>query len=167
MEKRLTASALAALVIAAAALGIHLGESAIDQINPLYYQGAAVHPRDRGAAVDETLARPQAPRFAELYGWAEGQDAHAADCGDCVARVARDAYRAGTHFAVVETGWHTEARPAADYAPEPQPQSHDEQEAEAGPQPEPFVVERYAGFAIEEKPTVAADPIEVAAAQQE
>jgi hypothetical protein len=36
-------------LLAAVALGIHLGESSIGQINPLYFQGPAVHPRDRGA----------------------------------------------------------------------------------------------------------------------
>lgn len=160
MKKSLTASALAAMVIGAAALGIHLGESAIDQINPLYYQGAAVHPRDRGAAVDETLARPQAPRFAELYGWAEGQDARSAGCGDCAVRVAHSAYQAGTHFAVIETGWRPEARQAAYRVPEPEPPAPPEDAAE--PEAEPFVIERYAAFPIEEKPE-AAEP--VAAAQ--
>lgn len=163
MEKRLTASGLAATVIAAAALGVYLGESAIDQINPLYYQGAAVHPRDRGAAIDETLARPRSPRFAELYGWAEGQDARAADCPDCAATVAREAYEAGTHFAVIETGWEAEARPAAYSVAEPEPQPVEEEpaEAEAETGPEPFPIERYAAFPIEDK------AVEVAAAQQE
>jgi hypothetical protein len=155
------------MVIAAAALGIHLGESAIDQINPLYYQGAAVHPRDRGAAIDESAVQPRPPRFADLYGWAQGENARTAECGGCPT-VARDAYRAGTHFAVIESGWHSEARPAAYYVAEPRPQPLEAEPEAAEAEPEPFVVERYAAFAIEEKPA-AAEPaeIEVAAVQQE
>ena len=33
-------------------VGVQLGESAIAEIDPIHFQGAAVHPRDRGAAID-------------------------------------------------------------------------------------------------------------------
>ena len=54
------------------------------QINPIHFQGPAVHPRDRGAAIDESqpAARPRATRIA-VYGWDQGYAARAADCDDC------------------------------------------------------------------------------------
>ena len=84
-----TAPALGGAVLAAVALGIHLGESSIGLINPIYFQGPAVHPRDRGAAIDEDAVRPRPASYGQLYGWADGR---AADCGDCDALAARDAY---------------------------------------------------------------------------
>ena len=71
-------------LLAAVAFGVHLGESAVSMINPIYYQGPAIHPRDRGAAIDESQLTPsRGPVYAELYGWREGDAARAADCGDC------------------------------------------------------------------------------------
>ena len=68
-------------LLAAVALGIHLGESSIGQINPIYFQGPAVHPRDRGAALDESnLPPPVRPAYRDLYGWDEGDAARAAEC---------------------------------------------------------------------------------------
>ena len=164
MDRVISTSALAAVIIAGAAFGIHLGDSAISQINPLYFQGPAVHPRDRGAEVDANPIDSSAPRYAELYGWAEGQEARAADCADCPALVARDAYRGGSQFAVIETGWQTKAQPTA-YSVETEPQAAPAEEPEAEAEGEPFVVERYAAFAIEEKPP-AAEPAEAVSAQE-
>ena len=80
-------------LLAAVALGIHLGESSIGQINPLYFQGPAVHPRDRGAALDESnLPAPARPAYRDLYGWDEGDAARAAECDDCGRRHARSAH---------------------------------------------------------------------------
>lgn len=72
--------------------GIQLGESAVAEIDPIHFQGPAIHPRDRGAAIEEPLPPPARPRFAAYYGWAEGQAARAQDCGGCDAIAARDAY---------------------------------------------------------------------------
>jgi len=159
MGSWLTYSTLSGAVLVAAAAGVLLGDSAIDQINPLYFQGAAVHPRDRGAEVDETALAPPGPRFRDHYGWEEGQAARSADCNGCAAVAARDAYSSGSHFAVIETGWRTEPQPVvyqyADQAPE--------SEADAKqPPPEPSELERYASFQVEEKPA-AAEPVEAAA----
>jgi hypothetical protein len=152
MDRKLVYSAYGALILAAGAFGVHIGESAIGQINPLYYQGAAVHPRDRGAAVDASALAEQSPRFAELYGWDEGAAARSADCVNCEALSARDAYAAPNH-AVLETGWRAEPRTAAaGWAPDPQdrltpveeePSTFEAQRAEVG---------RYAAYQIEEKP---------------
>ena len=79
-------------LLAATALGIHLGESSVGLINPIYFQGPAVHPRDRGAAIDESRLPPRTPAYGELYGWESGSAARAADCGDCEALRARAAY---------------------------------------------------------------------------
>ena len=46
-------------ILAAVAAGIHLGESAVASINPIYFQGPALHPRDRGAAIEESRVAPR------------------------------------------------------------------------------------------------------------
>lgn len=149
MYDKLTLPAFGALAFASAvALGVHLGDSAIDQINPIHFQGAAVHPRDRGAAVAERLA-PRTPAFAEHYGWEEGSEARSSDCNGCESLAARDRFsRSGPAFAMVEPQWETAPQPAVDAA-----------EAQGGPveQPEPFTVEwaevdRYASFPVEAVP---------------
>jgi hypothetical protein len=69
------------------AFGIHLGESSIGLINPIYFQAPPLHPRERGAAIDEsTLSQRTPDPYAGLYGWQQGQAALAADCGDCAVR---------------------------------------------------------------------------------
>lgn len=92
MSSPITLPAVGGAILAAAVLGIHLGESSIGLINPIYFQGPALHPRERGVALDENAVRPRAPVYAQLYGWDQGNAARAADCGDCSALEARDAY---------------------------------------------------------------------------
>ncbi|HZF93457.1 MAG TPA: hypothetical protein VEZ20_01150 [Allosphingosinicella sp.] len=160
MDRKLVYSAYGALILAAGAFGVHIGESAIGQINPLYYQGAAVHPRDRGAAIDAGALAEQSPRFAELYGWDEGAAARSADCVNCEALAARDAY-ASPNRAVLETGWRAEPRTASAWAPDPrdrltpveeEPSAFEAQRAEVG---------RYAAYQIEEAPE--GEPVEAKA----
>jgi hypothetical protein len=69
--------------VVAVMFGVTLGNSAISHINPLYFQGAAVHPRDRGAAVDPNAPAVIPNRYEQLYGFAQGQQARAADCVGC------------------------------------------------------------------------------------
>lgn len=69
--------------VLAVVFGVTLGNSAISQINPLYFQGAAVHPRDRGAAVDPNAPTVIPNRYEQLYGFNEGQQARALDCVGC------------------------------------------------------------------------------------
>ncbi len=76
----------AAAVIGAVMLGLSLGNSAISQINPVYFQGAAVHPRDRGAAVDPNAIPPAAPAYGEMYGFDEGRAARLEACEGCLVR---------------------------------------------------------------------------------
>lgn len=84
MRKTISLSALGGAVAIAAVAGLHFGQAAVSEIDPIYYQGPAVHPRDRGAAIAEPW-EPQQPKtlFASLYGWAEGQAARAEECSDC------------------------------------------------------------------------------------
>lgn len=87
-----TLPVLGGSLLAAVALGVHLGESSVGLIHPIHFQGPALHPRDRGAAIDESRLPPPAPAYGELYGWEAGTAARAADCGDCEALSARAAY---------------------------------------------------------------------------
>lgn len=84
--------ALAASLLLAVILGLHLGQSSVSLINPIYYQAPPLHPRDRGAAIDERALGQAEPAYAQLYGWEQGYAARAADCGNCEALQARAAY---------------------------------------------------------------------------
>jgi hypothetical protein len=164
MGSRLTYSTLGGAVLAAAAAGVLLGDSAIDQINPIYFQGAAVHPRDRGAALDETALPPARPRFADHYGWEDGQAALTSDCDGCPAIAARDAYAGGAQFAVIEPGWRVEAQPATYYVIEQAPEAAIEEQAAPA---EADDLKRYAAYQIEEKPA-GGEPavVQIASAEQ-
>lgn len=149
MSPNVSLPAFGALLLAAAAFGVHLGQTTIDGINPIHFQGPAVHPRDRGAVAHDAIEAAQ-PIFSQLYGWEEGAEARSLDCGGCEALGARDAYAGGGRLvhAVMETGWSDpQAEPAA-YRYEPEADSYfDEGYVEA----EPSQLDRYAAFAIEEK----------------
>ena len=83
------ASSLAFL--AAAILGVQLGHSAISEINPIHFRGAAAPPR----GIEPAAVRPP-DAFASAYGWEQGNAARALDCGgDCTARRARQAVIVG------------------------------------------------------------------------
>ena len=84
--------ALAGSILAAVVVGVHLGESSINLIHPVHFKGPAVHPRLRGAAIEEPVPGARGPVYADLYGWEEGARMRAADCGDCAALTARDTY---------------------------------------------------------------------------
>jgi len=66
------------LTVIAGAVGLQLGESAIAQIDPVYFEGI-VPVRD----VTKDPRPPRAPGFAEASGWEQGYRAMAADCGGC------------------------------------------------------------------------------------
>jgi hypothetical protein len=85
MTSPINLTALGVSLLVAVVLGLQLGASTIEEIKPFYFQGAAVHPRDRGAAIDESgLNRMPPPTYSDLYGWDEGSAARVADCGgDC------------------------------------------------------------------------------------
>ncbi len=149
MDLKLKAPLLGAVLIGAAGIGAHMGETAIANINPLYFQGPAVHPRDRGAAVDPSLLPASGPRFADHYGWAQGTEARLADCGDCAALAARDQYALlpAHHLATAYS------EPLAQRM-EPQAESEPQDDFIVEVAPE---IERYAYYPIEEKPEGKAD----------
>jgi hypothetical protein len=131
-------------VALAVGIGVQLGEGAVNQIDPLYFQGPALHPRDRGAALDpNNLPGPIVSPYLQAYGWAQGNAALAAYATPRVdypyapdpAPVQRAA----------ETQWEIVEAPAA----QPWP---------AAPAAENPEVERYARYAIEEKPDAAEQP---------
>jgi len=92
MANPFTLPFLGGTLLVAIAGGIQLGESTVGLIHPIHFQGPAVHPRDRGAAIDENPVRATEPSFASLYGWDQGRSAWIEDCGDCDALSARDSY---------------------------------------------------------------------------
>lgn len=92
MSHFLTLPVMGASLLLSVAAGIHLGETTIGLVNPLYFQGPAVHPRDRGAAIDESRLSRRGDAYAGLYGWEQGHAALAAECPDCEGLAASDAF---------------------------------------------------------------------------
>ena len=74
--------------LVASIFGVQLGNSTISAIKPEFFLGPAVHPRDRGVAVDpreieaRRLARLQSA-YDSLYGWDEGNRSLRLACIDC------------------------------------------------------------------------------------
>ena len=114
MINPLTLPMLGGSLLAAVALGVHLGESSVGLIHPIHFQGPALHPRERGAAIDESRLPPRAPAYGELYGWEQGDAARAADCGNCEALQARAAYAQDYSAEVPYFGGPEEQARAAD-----------------------------------------------------
>jgi hypothetical protein len=100
MTNPFTFPLLGASILVAVTGGIQLGESTIGLIDPVHFQGPAIHPRERGAAIDESQIRPVEPGFASFYGWDEAEKARLQDCGGCEAIAARDLYFDGTEPSV-------------------------------------------------------------------
>lgn len=77
-----TLPVMTVLTVIAVAAGFQLGETAVSQIDPLYYQGAAPAPRD----VAGDPRPPGSPAFAQAAGFSgEPQAGPGADCDDCPA----------------------------------------------------------------------------------
>ncbi len=75
-----TLPVLTVLTLIAVAGGFQLGETAIAQIDPLYFEGAAPPPRD----VTQRQRSSQPNAYAAASGWEEGYAARSVDCGaDC------------------------------------------------------------------------------------
>ncbi len=82
-------SGAAAAIFLAAVIGVHLGNTTVAAINPNFFHGPAVHPRDRGAALDpreieaRRLAR-MASAYNEYYSFDDGRAALRLACvGNC------------------------------------------------------------------------------------
>lgn len=125
-------------VALAVGLGVQLGESAVHQIDPLYFQGPAIHPRDRGAALDpNALPPPIISPYTQAYGWAQGQAAAFAETGG-----------ADYPYAPEPTvGVHQLAEPEWSDAPAPSMAPWPPGQVTENPQ-----IVRYASYPIEQKP---------------
>jgi hypothetical protein len=129
-------------VLLGVGFGAQLGESAVGEIDPLYFQGPAVHPRDRGAALDPaTLPGPIVSPYLQAYNWAQGHAALAAYAGGPQYPYAPDPLPAVQQ--VAEPQWELVIAP-----PEPWPAER------AAAHPE---IARYASYQIEEKPAAPAE----------
>jgi hypothetical protein len=90
-------AAAAAGLLAAAIIGIQLGQSAISEIDPVHFQG----PAQRPVGIEAATARPagDAP-FSQPYVWSQSAAPGAECVGDCEARQARAAAAAALAEAV-------------------------------------------------------------------
>ncbi len=162
MPSSFTLPILGAALVAAVAGGVHLGESTVGLIDPIHFQGPAIHPRDRGAAIDETETDPPQPGFASLYGWSEGRAARSQDCGDCEAISARDAYVERNAFVEYEQPVRIH-RAAIETWEEPALVTETIEVADGAEEPRHFDVEmkervsRYAYYEIESEEAPATD----------
>lgn len=127
----------------AVGVGVQLGQSAVGQINPVYFKGAALHPRERGAALDPNALQSPQPAFAQAYGWDAGNAARALDCGGCDRG---------------EYPYAPDLRPAAEPALNPRPIVVDLTPWEPGEvaAPRDADIARFTDYPIEEKPVVEA-----------
>ena len=133
--------ALSSALLMAAILGVQLGRSAISEIDPIHFRGAAARPR----AIDPGAARPAPDAYASAFGWEAGEAMRAQDCGgDCDARRAREAMVSALDSAVrprpAGEPWWRDTTPTSE--PKPWP---------AGDTGErPLSVERYMHYPVEE-----------------
>ena len=82
-------AATGAGLLAAAIIGIQLGESAVSEIDPVHFQGPAARPVGIDPAAARTVVEDP---YAGAYGWGESVPPGATSCGgDCEARQARAA----------------------------------------------------------------------------
>ncbi|MDQ4087707.1 MAG: hypothetical protein M3177_06835 [Pseudomonadota bacterium] len=166
MASPYTLPALGGSILAAVVLGIHLGQSSVGLINPIYFQGPALHPRERGAAIDENAVRPRPPAYGQLYGWDEGSAARAADCVGCETVQAHTAYAYsaqvpyfGSREELREADRRERARSRAAWAQqEAQREELQEFAVEEVVEPKPPVL-RYAYYPIEE-PVEEPEPVD-------
>lgn len=108
-------------VFGAMMLGLSLGNSALSQINPIHFQGAALHPRERGAAIDPDRPTVIPNTYEQLYGWSQGAHARAQACPGCTfdspaAPAAEVQVASATHFGGGRTEGQARDRTAIDAA---------------------------------------------------
>jgi hypothetical protein len=158
---------LGASLLGAVVVGLQLGESSIGLINPIYFQAPPLHPRERGAAIDEASLQRRGPAYGQLYGWEQGYAARAADCGNCEALQARDAYAYAPAYSarVPYFGNHATVRPAVAAAPDVLEERLSEVREE--PAPRLAQVERYAYYPVEEVVRPEPEPAEAPPADDE
>lgn len=134
--------ALGAALLMAGVVGVQLGESAVAEINPIYFQGAAVHPRDRGAALDPQAVEPAEAGYAQAYGWDAGNAARIADCDGCDVLTPYEAFAYVEPVRRIAAEHWQEPEPAVALQPWPPGEVAARRERD---------IERYTGYPIEEK----------------
>ena len=133
--------AMGALALAVG-LGVQLGESAVRDIDPLYFQGPAARPM----GVDPADAAPLTSPYAQAYGWEAGNAARLAESGI-------DYPYAPTPVVLRTVELEPREVAAPSLAPWP-----------AGEVSEHPEVERYLDYPIEQKPQLAEPAVEEPAA---
>jgi hypothetical protein len=139
----------------AVGIGVQMGESAIGEINPIHFQGAAPPVR----AIDPAaLPPPATSAYAQAYGWEQGNAARQADGGSfqdfdyvpqpaMLQRTAEPSWRepaapvnltpwppgqVSSHPDIERyTDYPIEAKPAGQPEPEPEPAAPDQPDASA------------------------------------
>lgn len=108
---------LSVLTVIAVAGGFQLGETAIAQIDPLYFEGAAVPARD----VTRSAPAQRRNDYAAASGWEEGYADREADCGANCAPMSSDQAMARLDAPLepysdptIEPRWERAAAPARD-----------------------------------------------------
>ena len=140
--------ALSVGIFVAAVIGVQLGHSAISEINPIHFRGAAAAPR----GIDPTIAPPPPDRFVQAFDWTAGQAARAFECGgNCDAREIRQAATvAMDRIRPPRTAgpWWRDATPVSEPRPWPPGETGSRR----------LSVERYMHYPIEQAPAEAAAP---------
>jgi hypothetical protein len=96
-----TLGMMAGLLLTGTLSGVYLGKSAVNEINPAYFRGPAIHPRDRGAEVDPNMYVERSA-FAGAIWYGDKPRLEGPDCADC------DLYRLATRSAGVEAESYVE-----------------------------------------------------------
>jgi hypothetical protein len=132
---------MAVLTIVAGAIGLSIGEGAIGQIDPLYFQGAAPEVRD----VTKDARAQRQPGYADASGWEEGYRARAVDCGDCPVWASRQG--APAQVTVPEVGLRPHWQEASAY------RAYEEELAaqEQGQQAQPSPLSRYLHYPVNQE----------------
>ena len=133
--------AMGALALAVG-VGVQLGESAVHEIDPLYFQGPAARPAGVPPVAEMSAPSP----YAQAYGWEQGNAARFAESGI-------DYPYAPTPVAVrtLEPAWQEPAPPPPPLSLAPWPPG------QVAAHPE---VERYTDYPIEQKVPDRAEPAE-------
>lgn len=125
----------------AVGLGVQLGESAVREIDPLYFQGPAARPAGLDAVAEAPAPAPAA--YAQAYGWQEGNAARLAE--------------SSIDYPYAPTPMPVAARQLQEPAPPPPLSLAPWPAGQVSAHPE---VERYTDYPIEAKEAPAAAPDE-------
>jgi hypothetical protein len=118
-----TLGMMAGLVLTGTLSGVYLGNSAVNEINPAHFRGPAIHPRDRGVAVDPNQYVERSA-FAGAIWYRDKPRVDGLDCLEC------DVFRLSLRSAGVKPDAHVDEALTASFA-DPSGGGHDFTEAAA------------------------------------